>query len=491
MFKNELTIQRIEKANKLRELGINPYSHSIKIDSTAKEIIEKYSYLQESEKDLENEYSLSGRVMLNRNMGNLVFITMQDHTERIQLFIGKNNLINPEEFKIASKLIDIGDIVCVKGNAMRTQKGELSIFVKEFSLITKALSPLPEKFHGLSDQETKYRKRYLDMIMNPEVKDVFVIRSKIISEMRRNLEDNNFIEVETPVLNNIPGGANAKPFITHHNALGQDRYLRIAPELYLKRCIVGGIPRVFEIGKNFRNEGIDATHNPEFTSIEFYWSYQDYEGLMNYIELLLQSLTMKTNDSLQVPYGENIIDFNNFQKISFKNALIDIGNVPESILSSTTEIENFLKNKNIKVKQNLSLGKLWEELFDEFVEENLINPTFIIDYPTDISPLARKKDSDPTITERFELFIAGREIANGFNELNDPIDQYERFLGQVASKDSDDEAMHMDKDFIESLMQGMPPVAGAGIGIDRLVMLLTNQHTIKDVIIFPALRNQI
>lgn len=488
MFHSEATTNRINNANKLVEVGISPFVHgseNISFKNTSKEIKKDFDSVQNGEKAEEN-VSIAGRVVLNRCMGNLIFMSVQDEQGTIQIKVLKKH-IGEDIFK-SIKTIDLGDIIKVEGNPCRTDKGELSIDATNVIILTKALAPLPDKFAGLTDIETKYRKPYINMIVNTDVKDTFIAKSKIISLIRRSLEDNGSIEVETPVLNSIPGGANAKPFITHHNALGVDRYLRIAPELYLKRVIIGGINKVFELGKNFRNEGIDATHNPEFTSVEFYWAYIDYKELMNYITILIQTLALKTNDTLQISYGEHIIDFNNFKEITFRNCLTEIGGVPADILDDENAIIQYLKQNNIQTKFS-SKGKLWEELFDEFVEEKLIDPTFITEYPTEISPLARRNDTDPTITERFELFIAGREIANGFNELNDPIDQHQRFKSQVEAKDADDESMHMDQEFIEALMIGLPPVAGAGIGIDRLVMLLTNKHTIKDVIIFPAMKN--
>jgi len=351
--------------------------------------------------------------------------------------------------------------------------------------------PLPEKFHGLTDQEIRYRQRYLDMIMNPEVKETFILRSRIVSLIRRFFEDHGFLEVETPMMHPIPGGANAKPFITHHNALSVDRYLRIAPELYLKRLTVGGMEAVFEINRNFRNEGMDQTHNPEFTSIEFYWAYHNYHDLMKLTEALFDYIF----ENLQLPktltYGDMEIDFATpFAKVPFIQSLTAIGGVPEEITGDREKIISYLKEHSVEVNENLTLGYLQAELFDEFVEGKLINPTFITDYPIDISPLSRRSDENPEIAERFELFMAGKEIANGFNELNDPLDQYERFKAQAEAKEAtgDEEAMHMDLDFVRALGHGMTPTAGEGIGIDRLVMMLTNNHSIRDVILFPAMK---
>lgn len=501
MFSHELTEIRLNKASQIKDNGSHPYVNASNVSRTVTnaDFLDKYENV-----GTDKEYSFQftevvvGRVKLLRLMGKSGFMTIQDQSGDLQAFVSLSN-IGETEYEVFKKLLDIGDIISVKGHPFYTKTGELSIHALEFNILTKSLLPLPDKHNGLEDKEIRYRKRYLDMIANKSSTDVFVARAKIIAAIRNIMQNKlNFLEVETPVLNSIPGGANARPFETFHNALGVQRYLRIAPELYLKRMIVGGLERVFEIGKNFRNEGIDATHNPEFTSIEFYAAYHTYEELMVWIEEMIQSIifTIHGNDTdgdsfiydSLFSYGDIKIDFSKWSKIPFRQALVTIGEVPDSILDSKEEIISFLKNKDITVKPNLSLGKLWEELFDLFVEKQLINPTFITEYPTEISPLARRHDSNPDIAERFELFIAGREIANGFNELNDPVDQYERFKAQVDSKGSDDEAMHMDTDFVEALMHGMPPTAGAGIGIDRLVMLLTNQHSIRDVIPFPAMK---
>jgi lysyl-tRNA synthetase class 2 len=375
-----------------------------------------------------------------------------------------------------------------------TGTGELTLHCLAVNLVTKAIFPLPEKFHGIQDQEIKYRQRYLDMIMDAEVTNRFKLRSRIVSGIRRFFEDKGFIEVETPMMHPIPGGANAKPFTTHHYALGVDRYLRIAPELYLKRLIVGGMDAVFEINRNFRNEGIDATHNPEFTSIEFYWAYKTYIELMEVTEELFDYLFDTLKLERKLPYGDLEIDFATpFAKVPWVDSIVDIGGVPREVATDLEAGLAYLKERNLKVDKNWTLGYMQAELFDEFVEGKLIDPTFITDYPVDISPLARRNDENPEVTERFELFMAGKEIANGFSELNDPIDQYERFKAQVDAKEAtgDDEAMHMDKDFVKALGYGMTPTAGEGIGIDRLVMMLTNQHAIRDVLLFPAMRPEV
>lgn len=493
MFNNQLTEARLAKAEILRNLGLNPFG-SI---GNRKETIDIEGFIECYESTTNTSHSedtssfsretVFGRIKLLRKMGKSGFLTIESEGSKLQVFVSLNTL--NEKFDIFKKGFDIGDIISVTGYAFKTKTEELSIYAEDLDILTKSTLPLPEKFHGLEDQEIKYRKRYLDMITDNSVAERLRARSEIISSIRKYLENDSFIEVETPVLNNIPGGANARPFITHHNALGVDRYLRIAPELYLKRLVVGGLNAVFEVGKNFRNEGIDATHNPEFTSVEFYKAYTDYRDLMELTKDMILSITRKINyGNPLVTFGETEINFAEWTEISFKNSLIKIGSIPEDILDSSDLMYSYLKANGIEVKPGLHNGKLWEELFDNFVEEKLINPTFITEYPTSISPLARRQDSNPDYTERFELFIAGREIANGFNELNDPEDQYERFAEQAKQKDSDDESMFMDKDFIEALMYAMPPTAGAGLGIDRLVMLLTNSHTIKDVIAFPAMK---
>ena len=422
-------------------------------------------------------------------MGKASFVKIEDESGMLQVYVTRDNL--PEDFynTMFKKNIEVGDIIEVGGFPFVTGKGELSLHVDTFTLLTKAISPLPEKFHGVTDKEIRYRKRYLDLIMNAEVRKTFQTRSKVISLTRHFFEDKGFLEVETPMMHPIAGGANAKPFVTHHNALGIDRFLRIAPELYLKRLIVGGFEAVFEINRCFRNEGMDATHNPEFTSIEFYWAYKTYKDLIEITKEYFQYLFEHLNLPTQLPYGDMIVNFDNFQEIPLIESLTTIGGVPPESTQTKEAIIAYLKTQNITVKPNLNLGQLQGELFDLYVEEKLIDPTFITEYPVEISPLARRSDENPAITERFELFIAGREIANAFSELNDPIDQLSRFEGQMDAKDcGDDEAHEMDSDFVEALSYGMAPTAGQGIGIDRLVMLLTNEHSIRDVLLFPAMK---
>ncbi|SFV71287.1 Lysyl-tRNA synthetase (class II) [hydrothermal vent metagenome] len=498
IFDNQYIQERIKKTQTLRAKGINPYPNQIKQGIPSATFLKDCAYIHdldvpedEMKQDKSKSYSLTGRLKFMRIMGKASFAKIEDNDGLVQIYFNRDDL--PEDYynTVVKKLFEVGDIIEVKGYPFVTGTGELTLHCLEVNIVSKAISPLPEKFNGIKDQEIKYRQRYLDMIMDAKVKERFVLRSKIVSTIRRFFEDKGFLEVETPMMHPIPGGANAKPFITHHNALGVDRFLRIAPELYLKKLVVGGMEAVFEINRNFRNEGIDATHNPEFTSIEFYWAYKTYIELMEITEELFDTLFDKLHLEKTLPYGDIDINFSTpFAKVSWVDALVDIGGIDREIATDRDKAEAFLKSKNVKIPSNLTLGYLQAELFDECVEAKLINPTFITDYPVDISPLARRSDDNPEVTERFELFMAGKEIANGFSELNDPIDQYERFKAQVDAKEAtgDDEAMHMDTDFVKALSYGMTPTAGEGIGIDRLVMMLTNQHTIRDVLLFPAMR---
>ncbi|WP_323587003.1 lysine--tRNA ligase [Aliarcobacter butzleri] len=491
MFENIYIQQRIEKANKLREDGINPYSNESSRNCTISKYLNVNSdiFQLEEKRDENRNYTVAGRIKFFRLMGKASFLKIEDESGMLQIYVARDNL--PENFynEIFKKNIEVGDIIEVSGYPFVTGHGELSLHADSLKILTKAISPLPEKFHGIQDKELRYRQRYLDLIMNSEVRKTFHIRSKVISLTRRFFENKGFLEVETPMMHPIAGGANAKPFVTHFNALGVDRFLRIAPELYLKRLIVGGFEAVFEINRNFRNEGMDATHNPEFTSIEFYWAYKTYKDLIvltkEYFEYLFENLNLPTI----LPYGEFKIDFNKFSEIPLIQSLYEIGGVPQDIVEDKDKILAFLKANNLEANTNLNLGQLQGELFDEFVEAKLINPTFITEYPVEISPLARRSDEKPHLTDRFELFIAGKEIANAFSELNDPIDQLQRFEGQIAAKEAgDDEAHEMDEDFVNALSYGMAPTAGQGIGIDRLVMMLTNEHSIRDVLLFPAMK---
>lgn len=432
---------------------------------------------------------LAGRIRLKRVMGKASFVTLQDGTGQIQVYVSLEDL--GEACYGAFKHWDLGDVVGVVGRLFRTKTGELTIRASEIRLLVKCLRPLPEKFHGLSDQEQKYRQRYLDLMMNEDSRAVFVRRSQVIQKIREFLVARDFLEVETPMMHPIPGGASARPFMTHHNALDRDLFLRVAPELYLKRLLVGGLERVFEINRNFRNEGLSPRHNPEFTMIEFYEAYRDYRYLMDLTEEMLRGVAQAVLGTQIIPYGESFVDFSQpFKRWTLQQALQQ--KQPAYLNASLDDLEFLgqeLARLGIKTNGSETVGMLQLKLFEETTEALLFEPTFIVDYPAETSPLARRSDKNPMITERFELFVAGRELANGFSELNDPEDQARRFQEQVLQKDAGDaEAMHYDADYIRALEYGMPPAAGEGIGIDRLVMLLTNTHAIRDVILFPQLR---
>ncbi len=493
IFTNEYQLQRVKKAENLRVLGLNPYENRCNRDCKIEQFLDKNEDIKESEskRDENRSFRVAGRIKFFRLMGKATFLKIEDESGILQVYLARDNLAEGfyDEMK---KLIEVGDIIELEGYPFVTKQGELSLHIRELKILTKPLNPLPEKYHGITDKELRYRQRYLDLIMNPDVKNVFKTRSRVVSLIRHFFENRDFLEVETPMMHEIAGGANARPFITHHNALGIDRYLRIAPELYLKRLIVGGFEAVFEINRNFRNEGMDTTHNPEFTMIEFYWAYKNYKDLMKISEDLFNYLFENLNLAKVLTYDDKEINFSiPFKKISYVDALIQIGEIDVEVATNLDKALEFLKSNNLNPKGKITLGSLQADLFDNFVEHKLINPTFITDFPIDISPLARRSDENPEIAQRFELFIAGREIANGFSELNDPIDQYERFKSQIEAKEAgDDEAHHMDEDYVNALGFGMAPTAGEGIGIDRLVMLLTNQHTIRDVILFPAMKPQ-
>ncbi len=489
---NKLINERRAKLSALREAG-NPFINDFKPGNLAIDILAEFDSL--AKEDLEEkkiEVSIAGRIMLKRVMGKASFATLQDSSAQIQLFVTRDEL--PEGFYNEQfKKWDIGDIVGAKGTLFKTNVGELSVRVNDIKLLTKSLRPLPEKFHGLSDQEIRYRQRYVDLITNKDARNTFKLRSKIVSYIRNFFSDNDFIEVETPMLQTIPGGATAKPFETHHNALDIDMYLRIAPELYLKRLIVGGMDRVFEINRNFRNEGLSTRHNPEFTMIEFYQAYATYHDIMDLTENLFRGIAIDVCGNANIHYQGDEFDFSKeFDRISVFDSILKFNpNLTADDLSEDNA-KNTAEKFGIQVKDNWGLGKIQIEIFEATVEERLMQPTFITEYPTEVSPLARRNDDNPFITDRFELFIGGREIANGFSELNDAEDQAERFKAQVAEKDAgDDEAMHYDADYIRALEYGMPPTAGEGIGIDRLVMLFTNSASIRDVLLFPHMRPEV
>ncbi len=490
IFDNQFEIQRIQKANELKKLGINPYPHFLKKDMSIKQFKKKFGFIKDLEEKKTDEIAtISGRLKLKRVAGKSTFANIQDESSNIQIYFSRDSM-GEEKYKNFKKLLEVGDIILVSGYAFVTGTGEFSMHVGDLTLASKAISPLPEKFHGLNDKEMRYRQRYLDMIMDVNVLDDFKKRSIIISTIRKFFESRGFLEVETPMMHPIAGGANAKPFVTHHNALDVDRYLKIAPELYLKRLIVGGMEAVFEINRCFRNEGMDLTHNPEFTSIEFYWAWHDYFEAMDLSEELFKTLL----DELKLPkilkYDDKEIDFSKpFARIKYIDAISEIGGIDKEILQDKDKILQKLKSDGFEANEKLDLGHLHSELFDNYVEDKLINPTFIIDFPISISPLSRRSDENSQIAQRFELYIAGYEIANAFNELNDPLDQYDRFKAQIEVKNAgDDEAHEMDEDYCKALGYAMPPTVGWGLGVDRLVMLLLNKTSIRDVILFPAMR---
>ena len=479
---------RLEKCNKLREMGLNPYVNSHIISSPISDILERFS--KEDDVLPENEeFSAAGRILAKREFGKTAFLTIRDRSGIIQVYI-KKALLSENDFEVYT-LSEVGDFIGIQGTLFRTKTGELTIRAFQYRLLTKALRDLPEKFHGLKDVETRYRQRYLDLIVNNDVKDVFIKRSQIIKEIRDFFTNHGFIEVETPMMHSLVGGAAAKPFITHHNALDMSLYLRIAPELYLKRLVVGGIERVFELNRNFRNEGVDTKHNPEFTMIEWYMAYADYNILMDMIEELVTHLAKKINNSEKLEYGNLTIDLTRpWARLTMAQAIEKYGNISQDEISTYEKAKQVAQNLKITIDASWGQGRIVSEIFEAVAEEKLINPTFIIDYPKEISPLSKSKEDNPELTDRFELFVAGMELSNGFNELNDPIDQKERFQKQVDSRNTgDEEACMMDEDYIRALEYGLPPTAGAGMGIDRLVMLLTNKQSIRDVLLFPYMRN--
>jgi len=487
---NDLIQQRFRKLADINASGIKPYAGRFDVTFTAQVLLERYGTL--SKEDLEKErikVTVAGRIVAMRSFGKACFSHIQDGSGRIQLYFQKNTL-GDARYNLFKKL-DIGDFIGAKGFLFRTKTNELTIEVEDFALLSKSLRPLPEKWHGLTDIELRYRQRYVDLIVNPEVKKVFILRTRIIQSIRSFLNARGYLEVETPMMQSIPGGATARPFKTHHNALGMDLFLRIAPELYLKRLLVGGFERVYEINRNFRNEGISTRHNPEFTMLEFYTAYADYRDLIAMTEEMISSVSKEVRGTTDVDYEGHMISLAPpWKKITYMDSLKEAG-VPAAVLGNATMARECARELGAALKGGEPLGKVLNAIFEALVEPKLIQPTFIIDYPTDISPLSKKCDDNPDFVERFELFIAGRELANAFSELNDPVDQKERFLKQVTEREAGDEEAHqMDEDFIRALEYGMPPAAGEGIGIDRLVMLLTGSNSIRDVILFPQMKKE-
>lgn len=485
---SELLKLRREKLDEFAKEGINPFPNDFKVIHTSQEIRERFSKMEANDLEkVEEEFSLAGRIVAIRNFGKAAFFHIQDRKGKIQAYIQKD-VVGNNSFNLFKRL-DIGDFIGMRGEVFLTRTQELTIKVSEIKLLTKSLRPLPEKWHGLSNIEIRYRQRYLDLLVNPEVKEIFYRRNKIIQMIRTFLQDREFMEVETPMMQSIPGGAAALPFKTHHNTFNLDLYLRISPELYLKRLLVGGFERVFEINRNFRNEGISTQHNPEFTMLEFYQAYATYEDLMDLTEEMISHIAKQLLGSLKIPYLDKEIDFTPpWQRLSMKQAIINYGKLEPQTLEKRDLAFKKAQSIGLSPSSQDSLGEIVNDLFEEMAQPHLIRPTFITNYPTETSPLARRSDTNPEEVDRFELFINGQEIANAFSELNDPIDQKERFAKQLSSNEATEDVDKLDEDFIQALEYGMPPAAGEGIGIDRLVMLLSNSASIREVILFPLLK---
>lgn len=490
---NEVLKNRVGKACTLLDEGVQLFPNTFRKDTDVANIIEKFGdHDGEALEGLEEKFAVAGRIVAHRSFGKVTFFHLQDGTERMQVYAARDEL-GAEDYQIFKKF-DVGDIVGVVGGLFRTKTGELTILAQEVKLVTKSMRPLPEKYHGLKDVETRYRQRYVDLIVTEKTKKIFETRSKIVRAFRNFMDSKGFLEVETPMLQPIPGGATAKPFETHHNALDMKLYMRIAPELYLKRLLVGGFEKVYEINRNFRNEGISTRHNPEFTMCEFYWAYANFHDLMDLTEELFAYVAMEACGTTVVPYQGEMIDLSKgaWTRLSFHESIEKVGGISPEIYNDYDKAVALVKKEGEKVVDGEKLGKVQAKLFDIFVEPKLIQPHFIYGYPTEISPLSRRNDEDPTITDRYELFITGRELGNAFSELNDPVDQRLRFEDQVKEKEAgDDEAHFMDSDYVRALEYGMPPAAGQGVGIDRLVMLLTDSPSIREVILFPLLRSEV
>lgn len=479
---NELMQVRLEKMQQLRESGIDPFGGKFNVTHKAKEILDDFEGFEGK------NVALAGRLMAKRGQGKAGFANIQDVSGKIQIYVRLDDV--GEQAHEIFKKADIGDIVGVEGTVFKTQKGETSIHLTKLQHLSKALRPLPDKWHGLKDVELRYRQRYVDLIVNPEVQETFINRTKIIKAMREFLDQRGFLEVETPTMHAIAGGASARPFITHHNALDIDLYMRIALELHLKRLVVGGLERVYEIGRNFRNEGISTRHNPEFTMMELYQAYADYNDMMELTEKMVAYIAETVLGTTKVMYQGTEIDLTPpWNRITMVDVVKQYANVDFNEVKSDAEAKDVAKALGIEVSSDATKGSILNEIFEEVAEPHLIQPTFIIDYPIEVSPLAKRKEDDPSFTYRFEAFVVARELANAFSELNDPIDQKERFAKQMEQREAgDEEAQMMDEDFVRALEYGMPPTGGLGIGVDRLVMLLTDSPSIRDVILFPTLR---
>ncbi|ASV70002.1 MULTISPECIES: lysine--tRNA ligase [Cytobacillus] len=488
---NDQLVVRREKMNSLREQGVDPFGKRFDRTHQSQQLVEEYSQFEKEElEEKEIPVTIAGRIMTKRGKGKAGFAHIQDLSGQIQLYVRKD-AVGEEAYEVFTSA-DLGDIVGVSGVLFKTKVGELSVKAKQFELLTKALRPLPDKFHGLKDVEQRYRQRYLDLIMSEESKHTFITRSRIIQSMRRYLDDQGYLEVETPMMHAIAGGASAKPFITHHNALDMELYMRIAIELHLKRLIVGGMEKVYEIGRVFRNEGVSTRHNPEFTMIELYEAYADYRDIMRLTENLIAHIAEEVLGSTTVQYGEYEINLKpEWKRLHMVDAVKEYTGVDFWKETSVDEARALAKEHGVEITEHMQYGHIVNEFFEQKVEEKLIQPTFIFGHPVEISPLAKKNENDPRFTDRFELFIVAREHANAFTELNDPIDQKERFEAQLKEREQgNDEAHMMDNDFIEALEYGMPPTGGLGIGVDRLVMLLTNAASIRDVLLFPHMRQK-
>ncbi len=479
---NELLLVRRKKLDEFRQRGIDPFGGKFPRSHSAQEITDRFSSLED------NQVMIAGRIIAKRNMGKATFAHIQDVSGKIQVYVRVNE-VGQEQYELFIHL-DIGDIIGVSGKVFKTQRGEISVWADQITILTKSLRPLPEKWHGLKDVELRYRQRYIDLIVNPEVKEVFITRSRMIRAIRNYLDRQGYLEVETPMMHQIPGGAAAKPFITHHNTLDLDLYLRIAPELYLKRLLVGGLEQVYELNRNFRNEGISTKHNPEFTMLEVYKAYADYTDMMELTEDLISSVAKEVLGTTRIEYQDQMIDLTPpWPRIPMLDAVKQHAGVDFTLIKDDPTAREAVKGLGLSIEEGATKGSVINEVFEMFVEPKLIQPVFIVDYPIEISPLAKKKSEDPAYTYRFEAFIYTREIANAFSELNDPLDQEERFRKQVAQRAAGDEEAHrMDEDFINALEYGMPPAGGLGIGVDRLVMLFTNSPSIRDVLLFPQMK---
>jgi lysyl-tRNA synthetase class 2 len=486
---NDQIQQRLKKLEELRSMGIEPYGGRFKVHHKAKSLQEQYHTA--TREDLEQQKIscvLAGRILSLRRFGKACFSHLQDDTGRIQIYF-KEEILGQKQFEVFERL-DMGDLVGVEGHLFRTKTNELTVLVEKLTPLAKSLRPLPEKWHGLTDIELRYRQRYLDLLANPQIREVFRQRSRIIEFFRSFLNQRGFMEVETPMMQGVPGGAAARPFVTRHHALGTDLYLRIAPELYLKRLVVGGFERVYEINRNFRNEGVSTIHNPEFTMLEFYMAYADYQDLLPFTEELITGAAQETLGSLKLAYQGHEIDLTPpWKRLNYVDAIIQYNHLDAHWIPEPEQVRKLAHKLKIEIRAQEPVGKVLNEVFATTVEPHLTGPVFIMDYPTDVSPLAKRKPDRPEFTERFELYIAGREIANAFSELNDPLDQRKRFEDQLKQRKAGDlEAHPMDEDYLRALEYGMPPAAGEGVGIDRLTMLLTNQASIRDVILFPQMR---